>query len=246
VSPERGAPRPVGGLQNSTRHYISARKAEVKMFKRNIFLILMIAFWVSLFAGCAGPPVRQPVKVDTAVPVGTIEGNQFVGIRYPYTITTPPGWKISTEYPKFMIDLGYDKEGLDESQLFLFNPATRSNVQIDFSPAAARAVFDQRIIENLTTMATGSFTEELQKDYGKDVKVEISPTVPILLKGVPYAAKKFATYEIKGVKREQGWIYAFAEPYQIFILYMILGKEESNDRRDLEQILNSFALSGKQ
>jgi hypothetical protein len=33
------------------------------------------------------------------------------------------------------------------------------------------------------------------------------------------------TYIYKGVKREQGWIYGFTEPYQIFILYSIFEKE---------------------
>jgi hypothetical protein len=50
------------------------------------------------------------------------------------------------------------------------------------------------------------------------------------LRGVQFAARKSATYTLKGVKREQGWVYGFSEPYQIFIIYMILGKEESKDR----------------
>jgi hypothetical protein len=60
------------------------------------------------------------------------------------------------------------------------------------------------------------------------------------LKGVPYAAKTFTTYTIKGIKREHGWIYAFAEPYQIFILYLILEKEGSNDLEAFQAILDSF------
>jgi hypothetical protein len=65
------------------------------------------------------------------------------------------------------------------------------------------------------------------------------------LKGAPFAAKKYATYTLKGVKREQGWIYAFSEPYQIFILYMILEKEGTNDRQDLQKILDSFEVMSK-
>jgi hypothetical protein len=65
------------------------------------------------------------------------------------------------------------------------------------------------------------------------------------LKGVPYAAKKYATFTLKGVKREQGWIYAFAEPYQIFILYMVLEKEGMNDRQDIKSILDSFEVISK-
>jgi hypothetical protein len=53
------------------------------------------------------------------------------------------------------------------------------------------------------------------------------------------------TYTIKGVKREQGWIYGFTEPYQIFILYMILEKEGANDRQDLKKILDSFEVIPK-
>jgi len=65
------------------------------------------------------------------------------------------------------------------------------------------------------------------------------------LKGVPFAAKKFARYTLKEMKREQGWIYAFSEPYQIFILYMILGQEEGDDRQGIQAILNSFEVIPK-
>jgi isoleucyl-tRNA synthetase len=47
------------------------------------------------------------------------------------------------------------------------------------------------------------------------------------------------------VKREQGWIYAFAEPYQIFILYMILEEAGTNDREDIRKILDSFEVMSK-
>ncbi len=198
------------------------------------FLIL------ALSVGCAGVPVREAVKVDLSVPVGKIEGNQLTGIRYPFKISAPPGWKIATEYPKFMLDLGYEKEGLEESQIFIFNPETQSNLQIDFSPAGRHSTFDQKTIEWLTTVATGSFKEELQKDYGKNIPVEISPTEPYSLKGVPYAAKKYASYIVKGQKREQGWVYAYAEPYQIFFLYMIVEKERGGDSQGLKTILDSF------
>jgi hypothetical protein len=69
---------------------------------------------------------------------------------------------------------------------------------------------------------------------------EVSPAEPISLKGVQYAAKKYATYTAKGLKREQGWIYGFTEPYQIFIIYSIFEKEGANDRQDLKKILDSF------
>jgi hypothetical protein len=202
----------------------------------------MIGLFVVSIAGCAGVPVREVVKVNMSVPVGKIEGNHFIGIRYPFKISAPPNWKITTEYPKFMLDLGYEKEGLEESQVFIFNPDTESNLQIEFSPAGPHVVFSQELIETLTTIAMESFADEVEKEYGKGVQTKISPTEPYSLKGVPFAAKKFATYHVKGKKREQGWIYAFAEPYQIFILYMILEKEESHDRQDIKKILDSFEV----
>ena len=202
-----------------------------------IFVILV------LFIGCAGVPVREAVKVNLSVPVGKIEGNQFTGIRYPFRVSAPSGWKVTVEIPNFMEELGYERPGLEESQVFIFNPSTQSNLQIDFTPAGRYARFSQESIESLSTMATGSLKEELEKDYGKGVKVEIGPTTPFSLKGVPFAAKKYATYTLKGVKREQGWIYGFSEPYQIFILYMILEKEGANDRQDIAKILDSFEVT---
>jgi hypothetical protein len=196
-----------------------------------------------------GPPVREPVKLDLSAPVGRIESNQFVGIRYPFKVSAPPNWKVTMEAPDFMESLGYEREGLKESQVFVFNPMTQSNLQIDLTPAGRYSKFSQESIEWITTAATGSFKEELEKDYGKEVSVQYAQTTPYSLKGVPYAAKKYATYTLNGVKREQGWVYAFAEPYQIFILYMILEKEGSaegaNDRESLKKTLDSFEVFPK-
>jgi hypothetical protein len=207
--------------------------------------VIGICFVLVFLMGCAGVPVREAVKVDINLPVGKIEGNQFTGIRYPFNVSAPPNWKVATEAPSFMEELGYDKAGLEESQVFVFNPSTQSNLQIDFTPAGRYSKFNQELIEWLTTAATGSFKEELEKDYGKDVKAEIAPTTPFPLKGVLFAAKKYATYTLKGVKREQGWVYGFTEPYQIFILYMILEKEGANDRQDIAKILDSFEVISK-
>ncbi len=207
--------------------------------------IIGICFILALLMGCAGVPVREAVKVDLSLPVGKIEESQFTGIRYPFNVSAPPGWKVTTEIPTFMEELGYDKGGLEESQVFIFNPATQSNLQIDFTPAGRYSKFSQESIEWLTTVATGSFKEELEKDYGKGVKAEIGSTTPFSLKGVPFAAKKYGTYTLKGVKREQGWIYGFSEPYQIFILYMILEKEGVDDHQDLKMILDSFEVISK-
>ena len=207
------------------------------------FLVTFLS--LVLLAGCMGSPVRDAVRVDLSAPVGKIEDNQFVGIRYPFKISATPGWRVTTEIPSFMESLGYEKEGLQESEVFVYNPSTQSNLQIDFVPAGRYAKFNQESIEWITEAARGSFKEELEKDYGKEVKAEIGPTTPFSLKGVPYAAKKYAIYTVKGVKREQGWIYAFAEPYQIFILYMILEKEGSHDREDMKKIFDSFEVFSK-
>ncbi len=203
-----------------------------------IFLFLFLA-------GCAGPPVRDAVKLDMKVPVGKIEGNQFTGIRYPFNVSAPAPWKITTKYPKFMLGLGFEEGGLEESQVFLFNPETQSNVQIDFSPAGRHVTFDQKKIEWLTSAAEGSFKEELEKELGKGTKATTSAVQPYPLKGVPYSAKSFATYDRKGVKTEQGWVYAFAEPFQIFILYMVLEKQGVNDHEAVKQILDSFEVVDK-
>jgi hypothetical protein len=100
-------------------------------------------------------------------------------------------------------------------------------------------------MEWLVTAATDSLKSEIEKDYGKDVKIEVGPTEPISFKGVQFAAKKYATYTVKEVRREQGWIYGFTEPYQIFILYSIFDKEGTNDRQDLKKILDSFEVIPK-
>jgi hypothetical protein len=198
-----------------------------------------------LFVGCAGIPVREAVRVDLNVPVGKIEGNRFTGIRFPFNVSALPGWEVTTEIPNFMEELGYEKPGLEESEVFIFNPVTQSNIQFDVTPAGRYSKFSQESMEWLTTAATGGFKQELEEDYGKNVKVEIGPTEPVFLRGVQFAAKKYGTYTTKGVKREQGWIYGFTEPYQIFILYMVLEKEGTDDRQDIKKILDSFEVISK-
>lgn len=204
-----------------------------------IFLVLLI------LVGCAGIPVRDEVKVDMKVPVGKIEGNQFTGLRYPFNVSAPPGWQVTTQYPEFMLELGFEKGGLEGSQAFVFNPATKSNVQIEFSPAGRHVILDQDKIEWITNAAGGSFEDEFRQDYGKNVSFEISATEPYKLKGVPFAAKKYTTYDVKGIKREHGWIYAFAEPYQIFIIYVVTDKGGPKDHQDMKAILDSFEVTNQ-
>lgn len=212
------------------------------MVKKKGLLIILVFV---LLMGCDGAPVREEVKVDRSLPVGKIERNQFVGIRYPFKVSGLPHWKVTTEIPDFMEGLGYARQGLKSSQLFIFNPSTHSNLQIDFQPAGRRAKFSQAMIEALTGMVIEGVISEFKEDYGKDLQVEPDPTEPISLKGVQYAAKKYVTFTLNGVKREQGWIYAFTEPYQIFILYVILEKETTNDRADMKKILDSFEVIPK-
>ncbi len=212
------------------------------MAKKKIFLLIFLPIFI---LGCAGLKFRKEVKIDLSLPIGKVEGDQFIGVRYPFKVSILSNWKASTEIPDFMEGLGYEKAGLEESELFIFNPSTQSNIQIDFTPASGYAKFSQDSIERLTTLATGSFKEELEEDYGKGIEVEIGPTMPISLQGVQFAARKYARYTLKGIRREQGWIYGFSEPYQLFILYMILEREGVNDREDIKKILDSFEVISK-
>ncbi len=206
----------------------------------------MLTILFVFLAGCAGIPVRPALQEDISVPAGKIEGNQFTGIRYPFRVSVPPSWKLSTEFPDFLAELGYDRPfstDKEQTELYAYNPETKSNINFDFTPAGRYARFNQEKIERLTSMATESLKAELDKEHGKGVvKPDVYPAEPISLKGVQYAAKKYATYTVRGVKQEQGWIYGFTEPYQIFILYTIFekGGAGGNDRQDIKKILDSF------
>ncbi len=208
-------------------------------------LFITVLFFIVLNGCATTPPVRDALREDLKVPVGKVEGNQFTGIRYPFNVSVPSHWKMTLEFPDFLEALGYERPSpmdKEQTELYVYNPETKSSIQFDLTPAGRYATFNQAKIEWLVTVATDSLKSEIEKDYGKDVKVEVGPTEPRSLKGVQFAAEKDATYTAKGVKREQGWIYGFTEPYQIFILYMILEKEGTNDRQDLKRILDSFEL----
>jgi hypothetical protein len=214
--------------------------------------LLLAALVLVVLSGCAGVrnlPVREAMQEDHSIPAGKIEGNRFVGIRYPFTVTVPPGWKMSLDFPDPLKDLGYEPNEASEkewTELYTLNPSTASNVQFDLTPAGRYSTFSQQSIEMLVTKATDSLKGELEKDMGIPSKeLEVGPTTPFTLKGVSFAAQKYVTYTYKGVKREQGWIYGFSEPYQVFVLYMILDKPGSNDREAVEAILRSFELTRK-
>jgi hypothetical protein len=205
---------------------------------------MIFCLFVMLLSGCASIAIHD----NLSLPAGKVEGNQFTGIRYPFNVTAPPQWKMTTEFPDFLKGLGYDGPGPSDkevTELYIFNPDTQSTLQIDFTPASPKAKFSQEKLEAIVTAATGSFKKELEEEHGKGIDVAVGPTEPITLKGVQFAAKKYTTYTLKGVKREQGWIYGFTEPYQLFILYVILEKEGSQDREEMKKILDSFEVFSK-
>jgi hypothetical protein len=211
--------------------------------------ILMMIFFVIFLFGCAGIPVRPALQEDISAPAGKIEGNQFTGIRYTFNVSVPPHWKLTTEFPDFLEKLGYDRPfstDKEQTELYAYNPETKSNINFDFTPTGRYSRFNQKNIELLTSSATESMKAELDKEFGKGVvKPDVYPTEPISLKGVQYAAKKYATYTVSGQKREQGWIYGFTEPYQIFIIYSIFERAAASDRQDLKKILDSFEFVPK-
>src|SRR5512136_2311909 len=136
----------------------------------NKILIATILF-VFLF-GCAGIPVRKALQEDISIPAGKIEGNKFTGIRYTFNISVPPGWKLSTEFPDFLEQLGYDRPfstDKEQTELYAYNPETKSNINFDFTPAGRYATFNQEKIKRLTSMATESLKAELDKEHGKGV-----------------------------------------------------------------------------
>ncbi len=214
--------------------------------KRNLVLAFSLLVILSLLAGCAGIPVREETKVDSSLPIGKIEGNTFQGIRFPFKVSLPSSnWQFSLEIPDFMESLGFKRPGLEESQLFIINPATKSNIQIDLTPAGRTVRFSQKLIETLTRSVAGGLVEELKTDHGRDFPVEVSPTTPYSLKGVQYAAHRFAKYKLGETPVIHGWVYGFSEPYQLFIIYMVLEKEGFNDLNDITKILDSFEMTSK-
>jgi len=209
--------------------------------RRLIFFSLILLF--SFLASCA-QPVREAYRVDQSLPIGTLQGDSFLGERFPFTIKIPPGWQGATRYPEFLVDQGYGVEGLKEPPFFLFNPRTKSSMQIDLSPAGRNARFSQEMIESLTRTGAGGLVAELRQEHGKDFPIQLNKLMPIQLKGVPYAARMSAEFTVKGEWQEQGWIYAFAEPFQIFILYLITGENRAADKAALEKALSSFEYFG--
>ena len=210
---------------------------------RGSSIFLLLVFFTLLLSSCA-IPVRQLYKVDDSLPVGSIQGDSFVGKRYPFKVKIPAGWDAATRYPDFLVAQGYGVEGLKENPFFLFNPRTQSSIQFDFSPAGRTVRFDQEMIEGLVRISGRSFVSEVHEEHGKEAPIQLSKATPVQLKGVPYDARMSGKLTVKGEEREQGWIYAFAEPFQIFILYLITDKDRVRDQEALEQALSSFEYLG--
>jgi hypothetical protein len=216
-------------------------KKSVSAWRFGIFPYLIL---ISLLLSSCALPVRQLYKVDGSLPVGSTQGDSFVGKRYPFQVRIPAGWEAATRYPDFLVAQGYGVEGLKETPFFLFNPQTQSSIHFDFSPAGRTVRFDQEMIEGLVRMSGASFVSEVHEEHGKGAPIQLSKATPVRLKGVPYGARMSAKLTVKGEGREQGWIYAFAEPFQIFILYLITDKDRANDESALEQALSSFEYLG--
>ena len=80
--------------------------------RKKITLLFIFLFILLFMEGCGGIPVRKEVKVDLSLPVGKIEGNTFIGIRFPFRVSLPSSsWKFSTEIPDFMEGLGFKRPG---------------------------------------------------------------------------------------------------------------------------------------
>jgi len=214
--------------------------------KKMMMITVLFCFF---FGGCAWIPARSALKEEITVPVGKIEGNQFTGVRYPFKVIVPPHWKLSTEFPDLLEELGYDRPfstDPEQTELYALNPETKTNVTFDLTPAGKYARFNQGRIEWATSLAAESMVAELDKEFGKGVvKPDFFPTEPYSLKGVRFAAKKYATYKARGENWEQGWIYGFAEPYQIFIIYLIKESGDAKDRQDIKKVIDSFEFVRK-
>src|SRR4030042_6490182 len=70
--------------------------------KVRFFILFLISV---ILVGCAGVTVHD----DLNVAPGKIEGNQFTGIRYPFKVEVPQGWKMAREFPDFLKEMGYEE-----------------------------------------------------------------------------------------------------------------------------------------
>ena len=93
-------------------------------------ILMMIVLLVFLF-GCAGIPVRPALQENINASPGKIEGNQYTGIRYLFNVSVPPHWILTTEFPDFLEEMGYDRPfstDKEQTELYAYNSETKSNI----------------------------------------------------------------------------------------------------------------------
>jgi hypothetical protein len=93
--------------------------------------ILVVIILFGFLSGCAWIPVRPALQEDIAAPAGKVEGNRFTGIRYTFNVSVPSNWKLTTEFPDFLEELGYDRPfstDKEQTELYAYNPDTKSNI----------------------------------------------------------------------------------------------------------------------
>ena len=90
-----------------------------------VFFVLMV---ISL-SSCA-IPVRQAYKVDESLPIGTVQGDSFVGQRFPFKIKIPVGWQAATQYPEFLVEQGYGRASSDKKIPEKNSPVSGATQQI--------------------------------------------------------------------------------------------------------------------
>jgi hypothetical protein len=113
------------------------------------------------------------------------------------------------------------------------------------TPAGRRARFNEKVIRGITATAYNGLVEELKMDHGRDFRIEGSSPTPYSLKGVQYAAHQFVKYKLGETRTTHGWVYGFTEPYQIFIIYIVLEKEGFDDLKEIKKILDSFEMTSR-
>jgi hypothetical protein len=196
-------------------------------------ILMMMILLVFLF-GCAGIPARPALQEDISASPGKIEGNQFTGIRYSFNVSVPSHWILTTEFPDFLEEMGYDRPfstDKEQTELYAYNPETKSNINFDFTPAGRYFRTNQKRIESLTASVTGNITSELERERAKGVaNIEVSPTEPISFKGVQYAAKKYVTYTFKGLKRSRDGFMDLRNPIS-FLFFIHYWKRKMPNRK---------------
>ncbi len=90
----------------------------------------------------------------------------------------PDGWQAVTQYPEFLVEQGYDREGLKATPFFMFNTQTKSSLQVDLSPAGGTVRFSQETIEALVRMSGGGLVSEIHEEHSKGTPIKLSKVVP--------------------------------------------------------------------